>query len=87
MFRGKFDSPERLQKCLETWKAEKSAVGADVEAEGLLATSSAKWMISVGHGAAMDGFPVSEPVTEEYINGARWFSPVCWMIKLFICCE
>ena len=41
------------------------------------------------HGAAMDGFPVSvdEPVTGEYIKGARWVSPVCWMIKLFICCE
>ena len=56
VFRGKFDSPERLQKCLETWKAEKSAVGADVEAEGLLATSSAKWMICVGHGAAWGSY-------------------------------
>lgn len=41
VFRGKFDSPERLQKCLETWKAEKSAVGADVEAEGFVVRRSA----------------------------------------------
>ena len=68
VFRGKFDSPERLQKCLETWKTEKSAVGADVEAEGLLATSSAKCMICLMGGklwVAMDGFPASadEPVS------------------------
>eukprot|EP00435_Cladocopium_sp_Y103_P025929 s2351_g6.t1 len=41
VFRGKFDSPERLQKCLEMWKAEKSAVGADVEAEGFVVRRSA----------------------------------------------
>ena len=34
VFRGTFSSPEQLQKSLEKWKAEKSAVGADVEAEG-----------------------------------------------------
>lgn len=33
VFRGTFGSPEQLQKSLETWKAEKSAVGA-VAAEG-----------------------------------------------------
>lgn len=41
VFRGKFDSPEQLQKCLEMWKAEKSAVGADVEAEGFVVRRSA----------------------------------------------
>ncbi len=34
VFRGTFSSPEQLQKSLEKWKVEKSAAGADVEAEG-----------------------------------------------------
>eukprot|EP00438_Fugacium_kawagutii_P027840 Skav201813 [mRNA] locus=scaffold1071:247340:262359:+ [translate_table: standard] len=41
VFRGSFGSPEQLQKSLETWKAEKSAVGADVEAEGFVVRRSA----------------------------------------------
>ena len=41
VFRGTFSSPEQLQKSLEKWKAEKSAVGADVEAEGFVVRRSA----------------------------------------------
>ena len=40
VFRGHFSSSAQLQKCLEKWKNEASAVGADVSPEGLLAKHS-----------------------------------------------
>mmetsp|Transcript_110266 Transcript_110266/g.212512 ORF Transcript_110266/g.212512 Transcript_110266/m.212512 type:complete len:1400 (+) Transcript_110266:87-4286(+) len=34
IFRGRFKSPQQLQGCLETWRLEPSALGADVNPEG-----------------------------------------------------
>ncbi|CAK9003045.1 unnamed protein product [Durusdinium trenchii] len=50
VFRGHFSSSAQLQKCLEKWKNEASAVGADVSPEGFVVRRSS----SISGGAFQD---------------------------------